>query len=135
MFEYYSGNIKMRNVNYCYLSINILSYSVVFIKKINLLRLPHWHWCFHGKFMNFSEAATGGVLIKKAVLKIFGKIHRKVAGLQSFNKETPTQMFSSEYCDIFKNTYFEGHLLKAVSDFLKQLQNSGQQLLLYWLLI
>ena len=81
--------------------------------------------------MNFSEAATEGVLIKKAVLKIFGKIHRKVAGLQSFNKETPTQMFSSEYCDIFKNTYFEGHLLKAVSDFLKQLQNSGQQLLLY----
>ena len=81
--------------------------------------------------MNFSEAATGGVLIKKAVLKIFGKIHRNVAGLQLFNKETPTQMFSSEYCDIFKNTYFEGHLLKAVSDFLKQLQNSGQQLLLY----
>ena len=31
----------MRNVNYCYLGINILSYSVVFIKKINLLRLSH----------------------------------------------------------------------------------------------
>ena len=69
--------------------------------------------------MNFSEAATGGVLIKKAVLKIFSKIHRKVPGLQLFNNETPTQMFSSEYCDIFKNTYFEGHLLKAVSDFFK----------------
>ena len=49
----------MRNVNYCYLGINILSYSVVFIKKINLLRLRHW-W-FSGKFMNFSEAVTGGV--------------------------------------------------------------------------
>ena len=44
-------------------------------------------------------------------------------------------MFSSEYCDIFKNTSFEEHPLTAASDFLKQLQNSGEQLLLYWLLI
>ena len=44
-------------------------------------------------------------------------------------------MFSSEYCDIFKNTYFEEHLLTTASDFLKQLQNSGEQWLLYWLLI
>ena len=44
-------------------------------------------------------------------------------------------MFSSEYCEIFKNTYFEEHLLTAASDFLKQLQNSGEQLLLYWLCI
>ena len=44
-------------------------------------------------------------------------------------------MFSSEYCKIFKNTYFEEHLLTATSDFLKQLQNSGEQLLVHWLLI
>ena len=44
-------------------------------------------------------------------------------------------MFSSEYCDIFKNTYFEEHVLTTASDFLKQLQNSGEQWLLYWLLI
>ena len=37
-----------------------------------------------------------------------------------------------EYCEIFKNTYFEEHLLTAASDFLKQLQNNGVQLLLYW---
>ena len=37
-------------------------------------------------------------------------------------------MFSSEYCEIFKNTYFEEYLLTAASDFLKQLQNSGEQL-------
>ena len=42
-------------------------------------------------------------------------------------------MFSSKCCKIFKNTYFEEHLLKATSDILKQLQNSGEQLLLYWL--
>ena len=40
-------------------------------------------------------------------------------------------MFSFEYCEIFKNTYFEEHLLRAASDFLKQLQNCGEQLLLY----
>ena len=37
-------------------------------------------------------------------------------------KKTPTQMFSSAYCDFFRNTYFEVNMLKAASDFLKQLQ-------------
>ena len=39
-------------------------------------------------------------------------------------------MISFEYCEIFKNTYFE-ELLGATSDFLKQLQNCGEQLLLH----
>ena len=39
-------------------------------------------------------------------------------------------MFSFEYYEIFKNTYFEEHLLTAASDFLQELQNSGEQLLL-----
>ena len=46
----------------------ILFYSVVFIKKINLLCLRHQY--FAGKFMNFSEAATGGVLCKKLFRKV-----------------------------------------------------------------
>ena len=37
-------------------------------------------------------------------------------------------MFSSEYCKNFKNTYFEEQQLTAASDFVKQLQNSGEQL-------
>ena len=37
-------------------------------------------------------------------------------------------MFSSEYSETFKSTYFEEHLLAAASDFLKQLQSSGEQL-------
>ena len=36
---------------------------------------------------------------------------------QRLLKKTPTQMFSSEYCEIFKNTYFEEYLLTAASDF------------------
>ena len=30
-------------------------------------------------------------------------------------KETPTKVFSCEYCEIFKNIYFEEHLRTAVS--------------------
>ena len=33
-------------------------------------------------------------------------------------KETPTQVFSCEYCEIFKNTYFEEHLRTAVLYFI-----------------
>ena len=34
-------------------------------------------------------------------------------------------MFSSEYCEIFKDAYFEEYLLTAASDFLKQLQRTA----------
>ena len=40
-------------------------------------------------------------------------VFNNVAGLQactSIKKETPTQVFSCEHCDIFKNTYSEVHL-------------------------
>ena len=69
--------------------------------------------------------------MKKAVLKNFQSefrnIHRKthvleplfnkVAGFKACNfiKETPTQEFSYEYCEIFKKTYFEKHLRTAAS--------------------
>ena len=109
--------------------INILSYSVIFITKINLLRLHHS--CFPGKFINFFRINHKNCFMKKAVLTNFCNIHRKVAELQPYQEETPTQMFSSKNCKIFKNIYFEGHLLTAASDFLKQHQNNSEQLLLY----
>ena len=112
--------------------INKLSYSVIFNKKINLLHLRHW--CFPRKFINFFWSNHQNCFMKKGVLKDFCNIHRKVAELQPYQEETPTRMFSSEYCKIFKNTYFEEHLLKAASDFSKQQQNSSEQLLLYSLL-
>ena len=112
--------------------INKLSYSVIFIKKINLLHLHHW--CFPGKFIFFFRSNHQNCFMKKGVLKNVCNIHRKVAELQPYQEETPTRMFSSEYCKIFKNTYFEEHLLMAASDFLKQQQNSSEQLLLYSLL-
>ena len=31
-----------------------------------------------------------------------------------YEKETPTQMFSCEYCEMFQNTYFKEHVRTAV---------------------
>ena len=80
---------------------------------------------FSLEIYEFSEAATGGVLWKNLFLKI--------SQYSFYLKETPTQDFSSEYCEIFKNTYFKEYLLTAASNFLKQLQSNHEQLLLYWL--
>ena len=46
--------------------------------------------------------------LKKVVLKNFARfIGKDLVGV--FNKVVPTQVFSCEYCKIFKNTYFEEH--------------------------
>ena len=39
----------------------------------------------------------------------------RVEGLQLYQKETLTQVFSCEICKIFKNTYFEEHLRTTTS--------------------
>ena len=68
--------------------------------------------------------------IKKLFLKIsqycqespvLGSLFNKVAGLKACNfiEETPTQVVFCEYCEIFKNTYFEEHLQMAASEPLK----------------
>ena len=41
--------------------------------------------------------------------------------LQLYEKETPTQVFSCEICEIFKNTYFEEHLWMAASTIKKSI--------------
>ena len=54
-----------------------------------------------------------------------GSFLNKVAGLSNFiKKETLTQVFSREFCETFKNTYFEEHLQTAASDSVKHLQYS-----------
>ena len=47
----------------------------------------------------------------------FNKIFNKVFRPARLSKGTPTQVFSCEYCEIFKNTYFEEDLSTAASDF------------------
>ena len=53
--------------------------------------------------------------------KLFYKTSLKHATL--FKKETPTQIFSYEYCEIFKSTYFDEHLRTAASKEYKILSN------------
>ena len=60
--------------------------------------------------------------------KEFHHIHKKTLVLKSvlnkvaqskactFIKNTTTQMFSCEYCEISKNTHFEEHLRTAASE-------------------
>ena len=40
-----------------------------------------------------------------------------------FYKESPAQVFSCEYCEIFKTTYFEERLRTAASDFSKNFRH------------
>ena len=60
------------------------------------------------------------LFMKKSALKNFAIFTGKLKVCNFFKKQTPTQVFCSEYYKIFKNTYFEEHLV-------------GKQLLLYWL--
>ena len=60
--------------------------------------------------MKCAEAATGGVLLKKVFLKILQ--NRKIF----LNKVVGSpQVFSCEFCEIFKNNYFVEHLQMAAS--------------------
>ena len=67
----------------------------------------------------YPEAATGGVLLKKVFLKksqnsqgntwIEHLSYYSSEACSFIKKETPTQVFSSEICEIFKNTFFTEH--------------------------
>ena len=73
----------------------------------------HEHWWFIGDQVEEkgspSEAATRGVLQKEMLLNLqentcVGVVFK--IKLQASKKETPTQVFSCKFCEIFKNTYF-----------------------------
>ena len=62
--------------------------------------------------------------MKKAVLKNFAIFVGKLQSCNFIKKTptnffTPTLVFSSEYCEIFKSIYLEEHLITAAADFLK----------------
>ena len=55
---------------------------------------------------DFTELVMKSRLNQKQVPEVF----YKSSDLQFYPKETSTQVFSCEYCEIFKNIYFEEHL-------------------------
>ena len=44
-------------------------------------------------------------------------LYNAIPKAYNFTKENPTQVFSCEYCKIFKKAYFEEHLRTAASNF------------------
>ena len=83
---------------------------------------------FSGEIYDFFRSNHQRCFTKKSVLKNFALFTGKLQTCNFIKKKT--QVFSSEYCEIFNNTYFEELVLRAAFDFLKQLQNIGEQLLL-----
>ena len=65
-----------------------------------------------------TKAATGGVLKKNVFLKILQYSQENTCvGVEKFYlKETAAQVFSREYCEVFKNICFEEHVRKAASE-------------------
>ena len=53
----------------------------------------------------------------------------KKLSLKKFAIDAPTQVSCSEYGEIYKNTYFEQHILTA--GYRQQFQTTGEQPLLY----
>ena len=64
--------------------------------------------------MNFSEAPER--FYEKSCFQKLHNIRRKFANLQLYSKEISTQVFFLEYCECFKSTYVEEHLLTATFD-------------------
>ena len=50
-----------------------------------------------------------GIVLKEALLKISPDVCNFI------KKETPVEMFSSEFCEIFKNIFFTEHLWTTAS--------------------
>ena len=69
-----------------------------------------------------TKAAAQRCSAKKSVLKNFGKFAEKTLSslklpedCNSIKKETPAQIFSYQFCEVFKSTYFAEYLQIAAS--------------------
>ena len=51
--------------------------------------------------------------MQKGVLRNFAKLHKKACNF--IKKETQAQVFSGEFCEISKNTFFTEHLWTTAS--------------------
>ena len=74
-------------------------------------------WCSLCSLFNCNRSSHKRCSIKRAVLKNLAIFTEKHLHWSLFrpSKETPTQVFFCEYCQIFKSTYFEEHLQMAAS--------------------
>ena len=73
---------------------------------VSAMQRSSHQWCsIRKRFLkNFS------IFIEKPLCWTLFLIKLQASELQLYQKETPTQVFSCEYCKNFKNIYFEEHL-------------------------
>ena len=107
-FCFLSNDISVSKFHFCLRSLSdstekSLSFKVPFVISTKIQTINKLHFNFTRKHLCWSL-----FLIKLQALK----------GC-NFIKNSPTQMFSYEYCEIFNNTYFEEHLRTAASVHLK----------------
>ena len=112
-----------------------------FIPTINLCYSPLSHilwWlniisvllCFVPPCLKMPKAATGGVLYEGVFLKILQNLQKNTSATVSFliklqtrlqlylKLETLAQVFSRDFCEISKNSFFTEHLLATTSEML-----------------
>ena len=108
-----------------YLCQRLFFNKVAGLKPATLLKNRFWHRCFPVSFAKFLRTPflqnTSGQLllsVEKVVLKnfaIFTGMHLCWGLFLIREKESPTQVLSWEYCEIFKNTYFKEHVQTAAT--------------------
>ena len=91
--------------------------------EIHLSLSPHMFSLTADTIFHYSEAATRRALWKKVFLEIsqisLATWFNSTKVCNFIKKEALTQVFSCEFCEIFKSTYFEEHLQTAASDYLE----------------
>ena len=85
---------------------NKRSFEKIYIKLICKMKLSKWIT---------KRSSRQEVFCKKQVFLKFHQIHKKTCFKVSFLIiETSTQVFSSEFCEIFKNTFIIEHLWRLL---------------------
>ena len=99
------------------------------ILSLVLLKI-FWNFRTTSKKQSTQKQPFSGVLQGRCPEKIH-KFHKKTPALESLfnkvsrNKKTPAQVFSCEFCEAFKNTFFTEHLRWSWSLSFKMFYNVG----------
>ena len=86
---------------------------------LKILQISQKNTCTRVSFLvmnrNYTGAIGGRCSVKKMFLKILQKSSENSYAGNFIKKETPANVFSCEFWEILKFTYFEKHLRKATS--------------------
>ena len=109
---------KLLEVIYLILYIFIAWDETLYLESVSIFREGLW-WCSLVS-LDIRQKQRPEVFCTKRCYQKFRKIHRKIPVPESqacnfIKKETLTRVFSSEFCEISKNTFFTEHLWATAS--------------------